>query len=105
MTKLVLKEEGISGFYGGVTGVMIGQGETEFITTIFFNMHRSQYVHGSLSDRTNYCFLELTGFIKAVAFSSNSWALAALAGGGTPTLETLCVASCFSGMLPTVHRS
>ena len=26
MTKLVLKEEGISGFYGGVTGVMIGQG-------------------------------------------------------------------------------
>lgn len=42
--------------------------------------------------------MELTGFIKAVAFSSNSWALAALAGGGSPTLETLCIASCFSGM-------
>jgi hypothetical protein len=26
MTKLVFKEEGINGFYGGVLGVMIGQG-------------------------------------------------------------------------------
>ena len=26
MTKLVFQEEGLSGFYGGVVGVMIGQG-------------------------------------------------------------------------------
>lgn len=30
MTKLVLREEGVSGFYGGVAGVMIGQGWYRF---------------------------------------------------------------------------
>jgi hypothetical protein len=27
MAKLILEEEGLSGFYGGVYGVMIGQGK------------------------------------------------------------------------------
>lgn len=38
MTKLVLKEEGISGFYGGVTGVMIGQGQLSRTSTVFFTV-------------------------------------------------------------------
>ena len=34
MTKLVLLEEGINGFYGGVVGVMIGQGTPIPIVTV-----------------------------------------------------------------------
>lgn len=90
MTKLVLREEGVSGFYGGVAGVMIGQGWHRF---------KCDASCGSEIDIYNAhifpCFF--TGFIKAVAFSSNNWALAALVTGATPSLQTLCFASAFSG--------
>ena len=47
MTKLVLKEEGISGFYGGVTGVMIGQGNLcqAFTFRPFYNFFSNYICH------------------------------------------------------------
>ena len=94
---LIFKMEGIQGFYGGVKGMMVGQGNSSHYsrcccTTIIIRWHVSRILLLHLP--------VFSALIKSIAFSSNAAALEFLQERyALPAVAALLIAACFSGFV------